>query len=94
VDVQLEGIVEEANPKLKGEMLKEKEKAAEKDFEKKAAHLLEELQEEKLDPLGFGLLYRAKHSYEDEWERWQEIYPDAKFKVNVTFTIQGSGGLH
>ncbi|GIQ68990.1 hypothetical protein XYCOK13_18140 [Xylanibacillus composti] len=44
-----------------------------------------------MDPVGFGLRYRAMHADEQEWEDWKAAYPDAGIRADVQVTLEGSG---
>ncbi|WP_456278608.1 Ger(x)C family spore germination protein [Bacillus sp. AK128] len=94
IDIQLEGIVEEATNNMDKSDIPKVTKLAEKQVKERVENLLQKLQKEELDPIGLGLLYRASNSYENEWEDWQRMYPDIKFNVNIEMTVQGTGLLN
>jgi spore germination protein KC len=93
VRVNIEGIVEEAWEEISHAELNKFEKIAEKQYQDKVTTLLTKLQKENLDPVGFGLKYRAKSFSRDDWEKWQKIYPEIPIKVKVDVTLQGTGML-
>lgn len=93
VRVQMEGIIEEALVDFPHKQLGKYKADAEKQFKKKILKLLTMLQEEQLDPIGFGLQYRASSFEKNDWEQWKEIYPTVEFDVDVEITIQGTGLL-
>ena len=49
------------------------------------------MQKANIDPIGFGLHYRGRHFEKDDWEMWQRLYPNIKFKVNVDINISDTG---
>jgi spore germination protein KC len=54
--------------------------------------LLRKFQRSGVDPIGFGLRYRATHHQGDsEFEKWKEMYPEARFVVNVKVQFRGTG---
>lgn len=91
--IDMEGIVEESTETIKEESLKEYEKLVEKEVERKAHALLTEFQKENVDPIGFGLRYRATHfgNEEEKWEEWQALYPEIEFSIKATVKLEGTG---
>ena len=56
--------------------------------------LLTKLQENNLDPFGFGLRYRATRlSRKNIMEEWERIYPEIKFNVTVKVKLKGTGAV-
>ncbi|RXI97824.1 Ger(x)C family spore germination protein [Anaerobacillus alkaliphilus] len=76
---------------------------AQKDIEKKLAayiketseEIIEEMQQNQTDSLGFGQFVRNSLSYKNWKEmKWkEEIYPDAKIDVNVNVKLKGFGDV-
>ncbi|WP_313638747.1 Ger(x)C family spore germination protein [Paenibacillus sp.] len=94
VSVQMRGIVEEFVNLLYEDNWDEFEKNVEQEEKTKISSLLKKLQTNGIDPLGFGLLYRAtRHEGDKEWEQWQTIYPEAVFDVHVKVSMQGTGAI-
>ncbi len=93
VNVELEGILEEVLMDLPNSSLEELKEMAEKQVKQRVLHLLTKLQEEEVDPIGFGLRYRATSFDEDDYEQWVSMYPKVEFDVNVEMTLQGTGLL-
>ncbi|WP_186576080.1 Ger(x)C family spore germination protein [Aquibacillus kalidii] len=93
VDLHVDGVIEEAMKRISEKHLEKPTKLAEKQLEKKVKQLLEKLQEEQLDPVGFGLKYRATHLNEKDWDEWKEIYAIAEFQVHADISIEGTGLL-
>ncbi|MFC0213991.1 Ger(x)C family spore germination protein [Paenibacillus chartarius] len=88
----MKGMAEESSKPVFYEDWRELQEAVEKQSVKRNLHLLTLLQSKGVDPVGFGLRYRAMHyEGEKEWERWKELYPKAKFDVQVDFTMLSSG---
>jgi spore germination protein KC len=94
VRMKIEGIVEESLIDINNNVLKRLEKQAEKQFRDRVTTLLTMFQEENLDPVGFGIKYRARSFHKDDWEKWQKIYPTIEIKVTVDITLQGTGLLN
>ncbi|MCM3160117.1 Ger(x)C family spore germination protein [Metabacillus litoralis] len=95
-DVQLSGIVEEAFETLDEAKANEYEKAVKIEVEEQINSLLKKLQKEEVDPLGFGLRYRATKTGKEsnKVEKWDEIYPNAQFKVKVSVDMKNVGIIH
>lgn len=55
--------------------------------------LLVKIQEANVDPLGFGLRYRAKYHLHDFEQEWPDIYQSIKFDVSTTMSVHGTGLL-
>jgi len=91
VKASLKGRLEETNRRITNSQLSELEKTAEKQFNKEMEALLKKIQKVKLDPIGFGLRYRARHFNNNDWEEWQKIYPQIKFKVDSKIQITDTG---
>lgn len=92
VKIDVTGIVEETTQTLSQEYIHQYERQAEKLLGDEIKDLLIKLQKKKLDPVGFGLLYRSRNlNNGDDWEQWQQLYPTAKFDIQVNVKIQGTG---
>ncbi|EKN70753.1 Ger(x)C family germination protein [Neobacillus bataviensis LMG 21833] len=91
VNVSMEGTLEEATRRVPNTKLSVYEKAAEKSLNKEIEELLVKIQKANLDPIGFGLRYRSRHFNKDDWEQWQRIYPQIKFKVQTKVQIEDTG---
>lgn len=64
------------------------------ELEKQTKALLVKFRKEQVDPLGFGMYYRARHfNNETELEEFKEMYPDAKIEVNGNIELVGTGLL-
>ncbi|WML39273.1 Ger(x)C family spore germination protein [Neobacillus sp. OS1-2] len=91
VKVSMEGTLEETTRRVPNTKLSVYEKAAEKSLNKEFENLLVKIQKANLDPIGFGLRYRSRHFNKDDWEQWQRIYPQIKFKVQTKVQIEDTG---
>lgn len=92
VDVKVTGIVEETTQTLSEDNVRKYEKQAELLLQNQMNDLLKKFQKKKLDPVGFGLLYRSRNfNNGEDWQEWQKLYPTAKFDIQVKVTIQGTG---
>ncbi|WP_438444550.1 Ger(x)C family spore germination protein [Gorillibacterium sp. sgz5001074] len=94
VKVTLAGIVEEVQGMDGTSSLARYEKLAEEEAAQRVKHLILKLQKAGVDPIGFGLNYRA-HRYVDHagWDRWLEQYPEAPLKVTVDVRLRGTGTI-
>ncbi|QOR67200.1 Ger(x)C family spore germination protein [Cytobacillus suaedae] len=93
VTVSMEGILEEVLIDLNKSSLEESKEMAENQVKEKVLKLLLKLQKEEVDPIGFGLRYRATHYNKDDWEQWVSMYPKVEFDVKVEIMLQGTGLL-
>ncbi|TYS62870.1 Ger(x)C family spore germination protein [Bacillus infantis] len=91
VGISVKGTIEESRSDLSEKELEVYNQLLEKEIERIVKDLLKKFQEKSLDPMGFGLAYRASHVEKDEWERWNEIYPDIDIKVKADSKIMGTG---
>ena len=92
--VKIVGIVGESNKELHLKDLDEYNEIANKEFQEKVIKLLKKLQENEVDPFGFGLRYRAtrlndKNTYSD----WEQIYPTINFNLSVDVQLKGTGAI-
>ncbi|NRD79282.1 Ger(x)C family spore germination protein [Bacillus sp. BRMEA1] len=67
------------------------EKAAEKEFSHNIKQMLIKFQKANVDPIGFGLRWRAHSFNRDDWQEWKRIYPTIKFNVNSQVIIEDTG---
>ncbi|MCG3086406.1 Ger(x)C family spore germination protein [Sporosarcina cyprini] len=86
------GVVGESNKPLSPKKLSEYDKLAEDAMTKKVRHLLLYLQEENLDPFGFGLRYRASKLHSaDPYKAWEEAYPEIDFDIIMKVELKSTG---
>ncbi|QGG57317.1 Ger(x)C family spore germination protein [Paenibacillus sp. B01] len=69
------------------------EASFERDLAAKTEALLRKIQRSGVDPLQFGLRFRATHRSKQAFEEWQEMYPTLKFRVRTDVDIQGAGRI-
>ncbi|WP_055105749.1 Ger(x)C family spore germination protein [Paenibacillus ihumii] len=75
-----------------GPILEQVSKAASKQWEKEIKQFLVKIHGTGLDPLGWGLRYRAiSWNNETEEEEWRKLYPNLEFSVKADVRIQYSG---
>ncbi|WP_251551808.1 Ger(x)C family spore germination protein [Neobacillus muris] len=89
--VSLKGRLEETSRRITNGELSKYEETAEKQLSNEMKAVLIKLQKANLDPLGFGLRYRARHLNKDDWEKWKKIYPTLDFKVKAKVQISDTG---
>ncbi|WP_252504253.1 Ger(x)C family spore germination protein [Sporosarcina sp. Marseille-Q4943] len=88
------GFVGESSKRLNNKHLKKYNKIAAKEIKKIVEDLLVKLQENDVDPFGFGLRYQATRlSGKDVWPRWERIYPDINFNVKVDIELKSTGSI-
>ncbi|MFP7296492.1 Ger(x)C family spore germination protein [Neobacillus niacini] len=90
-DITINGRIEEADFPVNNMDIPEYEKSAKKLTEENIYQFLVKMQKGNVDPVGFGLHYRARHFEKNDWETWQKLYPAIKFKVNVDIQIEDTG---
>ncbi|WML44164.1 Ger(x)C family spore germination protein [Neobacillus sp. PS3-40] len=91
VKVKIKGRLEESLMKPLNSKLSDYEKTAEKDINKSVKKLLVKLQKENVDPIGFGLHYRGRHFSKNDWQTWQQLYPNVTYKVITDVQIEDTG---
>ncbi|WP_028561895.1 Ger(x)C family spore germination protein [Paenibacillus pinihumi] len=91
--IRINGLLEEA-PK----MVFEKdwtpiEQELGRQYSKAVVQLLKKFQRYGVDPVGFGIRYRATHysGGDKTWQDWQRMYPNIDFDVQTHVTIEGTG---
>jgi spore germination protein KC len=90
----IRGIIEVARSEVDQQELGKYEQAVEKSMEKQIVELLETFRKADVDPVGFGLRYRAMSFQNDqEWERWKEMYPRLGFQAEIDVSLESSGTL-
>lgn len=94
MDVRIRGITEESKQTFYNSQWGRYKEVAETEAAKRYRHVLEKLQSLGVDPIGFGLRYRATHYHGDEdWEKWKAIYPRLEWNIKVNIDLIGSGGI-
>jgi len=91
LDVKIKVVFEEAPKGIYEDQWKPIEQDLNREYAKSCIALLKKIQRANVDPIGFGLRYRATHPGKDAWKEWQSIYPDIKFVVNANIKIEGTG---
>jgi len=93
MNVDLVGILEEADQYINVKELNELSNFASKEVEKWVEALFITFQKKNVDPLGFGLRYKATRLYKEglfsKWE--EEVYPNLKLDVSVNVGIKSTG---
>lgn len=95
LSARVNGIIEEANVPLSKLDLDKYERAAEEQMNQRGLELFRKLQKANVDPIGFGLRYRAMHSGNPDtvWKKWLEVYPDVEFEFNTKVKLSSTGQL-
>ncbi|SET13768.1 spore germination protein KC [Salinibacillus kushneri] len=91
--VDVEGTIEESKVKLRKGKLDKYNKLTEETFKKDIKKLLQKFQDTNIDPIGFGLRYRAMHTGPEKkkWKNWKDLYPEIDINVQVNAEITGTG---
>lgn len=88
------GVISESTKRLNNSDLKKYDKIAADDIKKKVMDLLTTLQENNVDPFGFGLRYRATRlSHKDTIDEWNRIYPEIEFNVTMDINLKSTGAV-
>ena len=88
------GIIGESNKFINIDKLGKFNKVAEEDMKKKVMELLTKLQENDVDPFGFGIRYRATRlSHEGIMDEWNRIYPEIEFNVTLNVELKSPGAV-
>jgi spore germination protein KC len=91
VKIKVKGRIEESMFKISNHYLSDYEKISEKELNKDFKKMLMKLQKAKVDPIGFGLHYRARHFQNSDWQTWQRLYPSVTFQVKTNVQIEDTG---
>ncbi len=92
VKISMQGIAEQSKKPLFYADWSKYEQETGKVTRQQFLRVLRKLQTNGLDPVGFGLMYRATHyNGEKDWKTWQELYPRLVFDVNVQTEMSGTG---
>ncbi|WP_438312874.1 Ger(x)C family spore germination protein [Sporosarcina sp. FA9] len=92
--VKIIASVLESSESLSTLKLNEYNKLTVKYMEKITLELLELVQKNELDPMGFGLRYRATRlNDKDTYSKWESMYPDLEFNVKYDVDIQSIGAV-
>ena len=95
-EIRFKGTVQESKNLLYRNKIHKYEKMTQESIRKNMEELLKNLQEEQVDPIGWGLRYRATHkgAEEPKIDEWKRIYPDIAFKINVKTDINSTGLIY
>jgi len=94
INIKVTANIIESNKHLDKYKLDEYNKLAAKDLEKVVLDVLTSAQEKNLDPIGFGLRYRATRLNDEKTvKEWEAMYPDLEFKINFDMDIQSLGAI-
>ncbi len=94
MDIRIGGIIEESSFDMSPKNLDKYSSQAGKHTKKEILKLLTLFQEKNVDPLGFGLRYKAtKLNNGKRFDEWKKIYPDLTFDVSVDASIKSTGAI-
>lgn len=95
IDVKMSGIISQSNKNLSMENLNDYNKLASKEIKKELEKLFTKVQEEKLDPFGFGLRYRTMQLHqENTFKEWEIAYPNLTIDVTVDVNLKSTGTIN
>ncbi len=95
IDAELIGYIAESKNTLDMRDLPRYSKLLEKEAKDKITKFMKLLQSEGIDPIGFGLKYRAQtlHHKRMSTEEWKEAYKNADVKVMVSASLKSTGSI-
>ncbi|SOC15079.1 Ger(x)C family germination protein [Ureibacillus xyleni] len=95
VNVELIGYIVESQNALNSRDLPKYSKLLEKEAKENLESFFHELQSEGLDPIGFGLKYKAQtfHHKRMSIEEWNETYKNAEVNIKVTASLKSTGSI-
>jgi spore germination protein KC len=94
MDVSLSGIIEDAKINTDAKKLEHYGQEASKLAKAHLTEVLQFFQKEQIDPIGFGLRYKATRlNTNNTYKVWQDIYPKIKFDVNVDVNVKSTGTI-
>lgn len=95
INAELIGYIAESEKSLSMHELPRYSQLLEKKAENKLTKFLKDLHSEGVDPIGFGLNYRAQtmHHKRMRSEEWKEAYQNAEVKVKVTASLKSTGSI-
>jgi len=86
------GIIQEADVDTDSSKLQRYSEATSKKVKKDVLEVLTKLQEEGVDPLGFGVRYKATRLPNKKRNvEWDELYPKVAFEVNANASLKSTG---
>jgi len=92
MNILIKGEIEESAVPLFEQDWGALERNLEENQKQRYVEVLEKLRAANVDPVGFGVRYRAtRHAPDTEWEDWQRIYPHIQFHVRVKVELKGTG---
>ncbi|TJY43965.1 Ger(x)C family spore germination protein [Cohnella pontilimi] len=91
--VRMRGETEESSAGVFDKSWTKLEKYLEDQVVEDYTNFLRKLQQAKVDPIGFGMRYRAiRHEGHGEFDKWwNTVYPNVEFKVYANVEIRGTG---
>ncbi|MBM7564855.1 Ger(x)C family spore germination protein [Paenibacillus sacheonensis] len=94
MNIRIVGESEESTETLYKQPWSYYERLAERQSQTRYMHLLQKLQALQVDPVGFGLRYRAtRYQRDKDWTAWEAMYPKLTFHAKVQIRIKSSGGI-
>ncbi|MFD1739752.1 Ger(x)C family spore germination protein [Bacillus salitolerans] len=94
MEMDIGGVVEESFEKISEDERKIAEEMLEEKLKEQVEDLLKKVQEEKVDPFGFGIRYRSMQwNDSNSAKRWEDIYPRVQFEVKTNVNIRSIGTL-
>ena len=92
--IEMTGEIIESDKDLSLNNLKKYNKLAEDEVKKHIMKFLTTIQEENLDPIGFGLKYRTMHlNNENTISIWNEAYPELPIDLQVVVNLKSTGKI-
>ncbi|HZG57108.1 Ger(x)C family spore germination protein [Paenibacillus sp.] len=86
------GVLETVDQSVEPNELERYERGLEKQLNEDMIAFVRKLQREQVDPIGFGLRYRATHWNNDtEWEEWKGLYPKLDVRSDIRVILETTG---
>lgn len=92
MEIEMVGIIQEADVDTDSGKLQTYSEATSKKVENDVLEVLKKFQSEGVDPLGFGLRYKATRLHNNKrFAEWKELYPEVTFEVNAKASLKSTG---
>lgn len=94
ITIHKTGVIGEANQRLHLKDLEKYNKLTEKVMKENVIDLLTTLQQNDVDPFGFGLRYRTtKFNDKNTVDEWNKMYQDLEFDVTLKVSLKSTGAI-
>lgn len=92
VDVNMTGIISESKFDLNNQNLKDYSKQAEAEVKAKLTDFIKKIQDEGVDPIGFGIKYKTTRLHNHiNIDQWTQAYKNAQVELKVKVELKSTG---